>query len=175
MILTWVEYVSKWKPTVWQKGNVILYWWRISLITIQHTYWSYIWIFPCFHFYTIELIIILERKIDEFEAEIAAVGAGAAGNPVSGKPMKEFSSVQLLDIWEGRTVHVYLIAGKKDVFLLGEDEIEWAKRLTEEEMLEQLPMNIYWTGPTTNFEVSSKKTTEESKLTFIGTNQVLKR
>ena len=86
--------------------------------------------------------------------------------------MKEFSSVQLLDIWEGRTVHVYLIAGKKDVFLLGEDEIEWAKRLTEEEIHEQLPMNIYWTGPTTSFEASSKRTTEESKLTFFGTNQV---
>ena len=45
------------------------------------------------------------------------------------------------------------------MFLLGEDSEEWAQRLTEEE-IQQLPIDIYWTGGNTSFVVDSKKTTE---------------
>ena len=57
---------------------------------------------------------------------------------------------------------MYLIAGKQDVFLLGGDSEEWAKKLTEEE-IQHLPIDIYWTGDITNFEVDSRKTTELRK------------
>ena len=106
-----------------------------------------------------EIYYIIEREIDDFEEQKVE-----AGDCSSTKPIKEFDSVTLFDIWEGREkVHVYLIAGKMDIFLLGEDEEEWAQRLTEEE-IKGLPMEIYWTGPKTNFEVNSRKTTELCKL-----------
>ena len=68
----------------------------------------------------------------------------------------------LFDIGDKKDYHVYLIAGKKEVFLLGEDSTEWAHKLTDQE-LETFPIEIYWTGPKTNFEVSSRKATELSK------------
>ena len=99
--------------------------------------------------------LFLERQIDQFEADRSA---GDVQTPV--KPTKEFSRVQLLDIHDDDgALHVYLVAGKQDVFLLGEDNEEWAHRLTEEE-IQQLPIDIYWTGGITNFEVDSKKTSE---------------
>ena len=100
-------------------------------------------------------MFLLERQIDQFEAD------RSAGNvQTSVKPTKEFSRVQLLDIRdEEGALHVYLIAGKQDVFLLGGDNEEWAHRLTEEE-IQCLPIDIYWTGKITNFEVDSKKTTQ---------------
>ena len=93
------------------------------------------------------IILVLEREIDEFEEKKVE-----AGDCSTTKPIKEFDTVTL-----------YLIAGKLDVFLLGENEEEWAQRLTEEE-IKDLPMEIYWTGPKTNFEVSSRKATELCKL-----------
>ena len=60
---------------------------------------------------------------------------------------------------------VYLIAGKKDVFLLGGNSEEWAQRLSEEE-IRQLPVDIYWTGGINHFEVDSRKTTELRKYGF---------
>ena len=45
------------------------------------------------------------------------------------------------------------------MFLLGEDNDDWARRLIDDE-IQQLPFDIYWTGAVTNFEVDSKKTTE---------------
>ena len=54
---------------------------------------------------------------------------------------------------------MYLITGRRDVFLLGEDNDDWARRLIDDE-IQQLPFDIYWTGAVTNFEVDSKKTTE---------------
>ena len=102
--------------------------------------------------------IITEREIDDFEEQKVE-----AGDCSTTRPIKEFDRVTLYDIWEARdTVHVYLIAGKVDVFLLGEDEEEWAHRLTEEE-IKGLPMEIYWTGPQINFEVNSRKATELCK------------
>ena len=99
---------------------------------------------------------ILERQIDQFEAE-----RNEEDNEEAQKPTKEFSSVQLLDINDEETgeLHVYLIAGKKDIFLLGENNEQWARRLTEEE-INEFPYNIYWTGKDTNFEVDSRRTTE---------------
>ena len=107
-------------------------------------------------------VFFIERQIDQFEAD-----RSAGGNQTSAKPMKEFSRVQLFDLRDEDTgaLHVYLIAGKKDVFLLGGNSEEWAQRLSEEE-IRQLPVDIYWTGGINHFEVDSRKTTELRKYGF---------
>ena len=94
--------------------------------------------------------------MDRFEAEKHAAGLAA-----SVKPIKEFNSVQLLDIENpgSRLPLVYLIAGKLEIFLLGGDSPDWARKLTEEE-IDGLPYEICWTGPDTHYEVNSRKTTE---------------
>ena len=66
--------------------------------------------------------------------------------------------MQLIDLQD----HLYLIAGRREIFLLGEDSPEWARKLTEEE-ISAFPYDVYWTGDEKKFSVSSKKTTELSK------------
>ena len=93
--------------------------------------------------------------MDEFEAT-----KFEAGQTSSTKPIKEFGCVDLLPIWEGSQVHVYLITGRRDVFLLGEDQTEWAYKLSEQEIEQDIPFEIFWTGEETNYETNSKRTTE---------------
>ena len=111
--------------------------------------------------------IILEKEIDQFEAQRNDESAEEAP-----RPTKEISCVQLYDVEDSGDRHVYLIAGKKDIFLLGEDSEEWARRLTDEE-LKKFPIDIYWTGKVTNFQVDSKRTTELRKYASAGAHTAL--
>ena len=57
------------------------------------------------------------------------------------KAIKEFENVQVMEFDNS----FYMVAGRRQIYLLGEDCNEWARRLTEEE-IESLPFDIYWTG-----------------------------
>ena len=106
------------------------------------------------------LLLFIEQRIDVLEAQKNEDGNSTA------KPIKEFQDVELYEIWEDKTLHVYLIAGKKEIFLLGEDEANWAHKLSDQE-IESFPVEIYYTGPETNFEVNSKTTTELRKSSLL--------
>lgn len=73
------------------------------------------------------------------------------------KTIKEFDEVSLLDLDN----NLYLVAGSQKIFLLGQTD-NWAKELSPQE-LEELPVDIYWNGRETHFEVDSKRATELSK------------
>ena len=87
-----------------------------------------------------------------------------SGTFASAKPIKEFDSVQLLDIENGPNKwNLYLVAGANKIFLLGPDSgDDWAHLLTPTE-LEDFPYDIIWSGEDTRFEANSVKATELSK------------
>ena len=75
------------------------------------------------------------------------------------KPIMELSDVDVLDLED----KLYLVAGRSQIFLLGEEnDVEWARKLTAPE-IESLPVDIFWSGGDTNFEADNKRTTELSK------------
>ena len=87
-----------------------------------------------------------------------------SGTFASAKPIKEFDSVQLLEIEkEPNMWDLYLVAGANKIFLLGPDSgDDWAHLLTPTE-LEDFPYDIIWSGEDIKFEANSVKATELSK------------
>ena len=87
-----------------------------------------------------------------------------SGTFASAKPIKEFDSVQLLEIEkEPNRWNLYLVAGANRIFLLGPDSgDDWAQLLTPTE-LEDFPFDIIWSGEDIKFEANSVKATELSK------------
>ena len=96
---------------------------------------------------------LLESEIDSYMTE-----QDQNGSNYTGKSIKEFDSVQFLDLGCDQ---LYLVTGKKKIFHLGDGD-DWARELTETE-IQSLPYDIYWTGPDVNFEADSRRATELSK------------
>ena len=84
-----------------------------------------------------------------------------AENFSTAKRIKEFDTPQVYEMC-GK---LYLVAGKRKLFLLGEDSGEnWARELSADEV-DQLPVDIMWSGSDVRFEADSQKATELCKLT----------
>ena len=60
-------------------------------------------------------------------------------------------------------MYLYLIAGRNQIFLIGEGGgDDWAHQLTALE-IENFPFDIFWSGGENNFEANSQKATDLSK------------
>ena len=104
------------------------------------------------------IIIYLENAIQEFDRS-----RDVDGEIVNYKPIREFENVEILDLNDT----LYLVAGRSKIYLLGQEAgDEWARLLTEQEILD-LPIDMYWDGEETQFETSSKVTTELRKFMIV--------